>query len=175
MEYDSLTTQVALGSLRNDDGGGNENENRRTTTSLGSVHNIPNSFTCWHALIPIWYSMSTYQITDSPLKRSTRRSFATLRKSRRNHPSLRVNRRLIWYGFRAGAKAFHYSVTTHHAPRTTHHAPRTTHVELGNSSNDEGDVTENGKKATGLEKQNNNFHVHLAIKRWIVQQCEFTL
>ena len=55
--------------------------------------------------------------------------------------------------------------TTHHAPRTTHHAPRTTHVELGNSSNDEGDVTENGKKATGLEKQNNNFHVHLAIKR----------
>ena len=75
MEYDSLTTQVALGSLRNDDGGGNENENRRTTTSLGSVHNIPNSFTCWHALIPIWYSMSTYQISDSPLKRSTRRSF----------------------------------------------------------------------------------------------------
>ena len=122
MEYDSLTTQVALGSLRNDDGGGNENENRRTTTSLGSIHNIPNSFTCWHALIPIWYSMSTYQITDSPLKRSTRRSFATLRKSRRNHPSLRVNRHLIWYGFLAGAKAFHYSVTTHHAPRTTHHA-----------------------------------------------------
>ena len=59
-------------------------------------------------------------------------------------------------------------------PRTTHHAPRTTHVELVNSSNDEGDVTENGKKATGLEKQNNNFHVHLAIKRWIVQQHEFT-
>ncbi|KAM7431004.1 hypothetical protein ABFA07_018368 [Porites harrisoni] len=102
--------------------------------------------------------MTTYQITDSPLKRSTRRSFATLRKSRRNHPSLRVNRRLICHGFRAGAKAFHYSVTTHHAPRTTH-------VELVNSSNDEGDVTDNSRKAIGLEKQNNNFRVHLAIKR----------
>ena len=50
-------------------------------------------------------------------------------------------------------------------PRTTHHAPRTTHVELVNSSNDEGDVTENSRKAIGLEKQNNNFRVHLAIKR----------
>ena len=163
MEYDSPTTQVSLGSLRNDDGGGNENENGRKTTSLGSIHNTSNSFTCWHALIPIWYSISTYQISDSPLQRSTRRSFATLRKSRRNRPSLRVNRRLIWYGFRAGAKAFHYSVTTHHAPRTTH-------VELVNSSNDEGDVTENSRKAIGLEKQNNNFRVHLAIKRWIIQQ-----
>ena len=147
-----------MGSLSNDDGDGNENENRRKTTSLRSVHNIPDRFSCRQALIPIWYSMSTYQMSDSPLKRSTRRSFATSRKSRRNHPSLRVNRRPIWYGFRAGAKAFNYSVTTHHAPRTTH-------VALGNSSNDEGDVTENGKKATGLEKQNNNFHVHLAIKR----------
>lgn len=32
-------------------------------------------------------------------------------------------------------------------PGTMHHAPRTTHVALGNSSKDEGDVTENGKKA----------------------------
>ena len=120
-----------MGSLSNDDGDGNENENRRKTTSLRSVHNIPDRFSCRQALIPIWYSMSTYQMSDSPLKRSTRRSFATSRKSRRNHPSLRVNRRPIWYGFRAGAKAFNYSVTTHHAPRTTHHAPRTTHHARG--------------------------------------------
>ena len=59
-----------------------------------------------HTLKPIWYSMNTYLICDSPLLEID--AAAPLPKSRRIHR--RVNRSYIWSGFRAGCKAIRYSV-----------------------------------------------------------------
>ena len=55
-------------------------------------------------LLAIRYSKHNYPICLSPLKRSTRRSFAPLRKSRRNQLFLCMNRGPSRYNFRAGQK-----------------------------------------------------------------------
>ena len=59
--------------------------------------------------------------------------------------------------------------TMHHAPRTTHHARGIRELKQRRRRR-----YRERQKSTGIEKQNNNFHVHLAIKRWIVQRYEFT-
>ena len=78
--------------------------------SGSATASIANSFSRWQEKA-IRESVKTPTICDSPLYRSTRRSFAPLKKLRWNHRSyLRTEALSIRYGFHAGAKAIRYGV-----------------------------------------------------------------